>query len=155
MERLKFMIGSWDIEPYRMDDNGVWVESPVPKQTEIHPFFGEAYLQEEVGFWDGEKAIRFFIMWSYDPFRQVYRMLICDDQEGLMDLLEGNFDGNTITVSNLKTGTETIEPDGSRSFIRLASTKTSEDRFTDELSYSVDGGESWNPYYRAIHNRNR
>jgi hypothetical protein len=94
-------------------------------------------------------------MWSYDKYREVYRMLACDDQDGLMDILEGNFeDGtDTIVVSNVGTNTSMLDADGKPINLRLSSTKTSADSCTDEMSESVDGGLSWLPVYRAEHTR--
>jgi hypothetical protein len=86
-------------------------------------------------------------------------MLACDDQEGLADILEGGYeesgDHNTITVSNIKTGTAGLDSNGHPIYLRLASTQIGNDAFTDVMSESIDKGNSWTPVYRAIHTRKR
>lgn len=154
IERLHFMIGEWDIQAYSMGDDGNWVESPLPKYTKIEPLFDGVFLQErEVPMLLGGATVRFFIMWSYDKYRERYRMLACDDHEGLMDILEGNYTGDTIVVNNLNTGTAVLDTESQPIYLRLSSTKNSEDSFTDEMHESVDGGHHWLPVYRAIHTR--
>lgn len=156
IERLQFMVGEWDIQAYSMGDDGEWVDSPLPKQTKIESQFGGAFLQEqEVQMLIDGQVIRFFIMWSYDQYREVFRMIACDDTEGLMDVLEGNFKGDTVVVSNTNTGTPIFDVDGNKAFLRLSSTQTSKDSFTDEMHESFDNGESWLPIYRAVHSRKR
>jgi hypothetical protein len=158
MERLQFMVGEWNIQAYSMGEDGAWLDSPLPKWTKIEPLFGGAFLQEqEVPMQVGDTTICFFIMWSYDKYRQSFRMLACDDHDGLMDILEGDFDGDsdTIVVSNVNTGTAMLDTDGHQVSLRLSSTKTGDDGFTDEMHESFDGGHSWSPVYRAVHTRKR
>jgi Protein of unknown function (DUF1579) len=156
IERLHFMVGEWDIKAYSLGEQGEWVDSPLPKWTKIEPLFDGAFLQEQVvPMQIGDSTVRFFIMWSYDKYRQVYRMLACDDHDGLMDILEGNFEDGTDTmvVSNTRTNTAMLDTDGKPVHLRLSSTQTSADSFTDEMSESTDGGQSWLKVYRAEHTR--
>ena len=154
--RLHFMEGDWDIEAFRMGESGDWESSALPISTRIDSFLDGAFLKEdEVKMMMGDQVIRFFIMWSYDKYRGVYRMVASDDTDGLTDILEGGFqDGSdTIVVSNLTTGTAPEDEEGNQAFLRLTSTKNNEDRFTDEMHESYDGGQSWEAVYRAVHNR--
>jgi hypothetical protein len=154
MERLRFLIGEWDIQPYLRSEDGEWVASP-PNQTTITALYDGAFLQEHVAIWFGDRTYNMFIIWSYDKFRQVFRMVSGDDVDGLILVYEGNFEGDTLVVSNVKSGTSTVDPNGNEHFYRLLSTKTSEDSFTDELQLSSDGGKSWLSFYRAMHTRKR
>ena len=130
LERLQFMVGEWNIKAYNMGETGEWEDSPLPKHTEIETLFDGKFLQErEVKMQVGEQRISFFIMWSYDKFRKIYKMLACDNHDGLADILEGNFEGETITVSNLKTGTAMLDEQGQSIYLRLSSTKNHEDSF--------------------------
>ena len=91
IQRLHFMIGEWAIQAQNMNEVGEWAPSPVPRETTIKSLFDGAFLQEdEVQVMAGDTLMRFFIMWSYDAYRETYRMLICDDQEELADILEGD-----------------------------------------------------------------
>ena len=156
IERLHFMFGEWDIQAYNMSESGTWVESPLPKHTKIEPLFDGAFIEEkEVRMWIAGTTIRFYIMWSFDPYRQTYRMLACDDQVGLADILEGGYtgDSDTIVVNNLNTGTAVFDADGQPQFLQLSSTKNSGHSFTDVMSESYDNGQTWSPVYRAEHTR--
>lgn len=156
IERLHFMIGDWDIQAQNLDENGQWYASPVPNETRIEPLFDGAFVYEQVvPIMAGDQLLRFFIMWSYDSYRQVYRMLACDDKKGLMDIFEGNYqEHNVIVVSNQHTGTAVLD-DGEPVYARLSSTQISDDSFADEISESYDGGETWIAIYRALHTRKR
>lgn len=158
IERMHFMIGEWDIQAYNIDENGTWQPSPSPTGTVIKSVFDGVFLQEdEVAMVLGGEVVRFFVMWSYDKYRQHYKMLACDEQEGLADLLIGNYaEGtDTITVTNLETGTHLLDEQGNKIYLRLVSTKTSADGFTDEVGYSDDGGITWHSTYRAEHTRRK
>ena len=156
MARLAFMEGDWSIEAFGMGGDGEWMPSPLPEKTTIQSVFEGQFLQEdEVQMMMGDTIIRFFIMWSYDRYRETYRMVACDDAEGLMDVLEGGFvdDSNTIVVSNINTGTAVMDEEGNSMHLRLTSTQNNPDSFTDEMHESADGGKSWLPVYRAVHSR--
>jgi len=158
MERLQFMVGEWDIRAHTMTKNGQWVASPQPTNTVIEPVFGGIFLEEkEVLMMMNGVTVRFFIMWSYDKYRETYRMIASDDQDGLTDVLEGGYDdntkSNTIVVSNLNTGTSVQDAQGNHTYLRLSSTKNTEDSFTDEMHESYDAGKNWLAVYRAVHTR--
>jgi hypothetical protein len=156
MQALHFMVGDWAIQAHNINATGEWIPSALPRETTIKSVFEEAFLQEdEVSIMAGDTVIRFFIMWSYDTYRETYRMLACDDQEGLADILEGNFEAgtDTITVNNLNTGTHRLDEQGNPVYLQLISTKNSEHSFNDEIQESADGGKTWNSIYRAAHTR--
>lgn len=156
MARLRFMLGEWDVEAHVMGEEGEWLAIPLPKETTILPMLGGACHREEMPVSFDGITTRLFFSWSYDKYRKVYRMISCDDTEGLMGVLEGNFEDGTETVviSNVNTGTAILDAVSQPVFFsRLASTKTSADSFTDIVSESYDGGQSWYPVFRAIHTR--
>ena len=99
---------------------------------------------------------RFFFSWSYDAYRQCYRMISCDDTTGLMSVMEGDFllGSDTVVISDVKTGTAILNSAGQLAVCRrLISSKTSEDGFIDIVSESYDGGGTWQAVFRAIHTR--
>lgn len=156
MERLRFMQGDWAVEAHVMNEDGEWVSTPLPDSTTILPMLGGACHYEIMPVMFDGITTRLLFSWSYDRHRKVYRMLSCDDLSGVMGVLEGNFVDNTdtVTINDFHTGTAILDDDGQPAFFRqLASTKTSEDSFTDIVSESYDGGASWQPVFRAIHTR--
>jgi hypothetical protein len=152
------MLGEWDVEADVMDENGQWAGIPLPDETSIIPMLDGACHREEMPvFFDGS-VIRLFFSWSYDKYRQRYRMVSCDGSEGLMAVLEGNFiEGtDTVVINDVQTSTAVLDEAGLAILYRqLASSKTSADSFTDIVSESYDGGQTWLPVFRAIHNRKK
>ncbi|PWQ99260.1 hypothetical protein DKT75_01560 [Leucothrix arctica] len=151
------MQGEWDVEAHIMGDNGQWAATPIPKETAIYPIFEGTAHRETMKIAYGDMVVSLFFSWSYDQYRQVYRMISCDDQSGLMSVLEGNFiEGtDTVVIDDVRAGTSMVEAEGEASFSQLSSSKTSEDSFTDILSESYDKGHTWNPIFRAVHTRKK
>jgi hypothetical protein len=158
MKKLRFMLGEWAVEAHIIDENGQWLSIPLPNETSIFPMLGGACHREEMPvFFDGSVS-RLFFSWSYDKYRKLYRMVSCDDSEGLMAVLEGNFiEGtDTVVVNDAHTGTAELDGAGQAVYFRqLASSKTSADSFTDIVSESYDDGQTWLPVFRAVHNRKK
>jgi hypothetical protein len=156
MERLRFMIGTWDVAAHIMGEAGDWLGIPVPKTTTILPMLNGVCHREEMPVAVYGVTTRFFFSWSYDQYRRIYRMISCDDSAGLMGVMEGDFlaGSDTVVISDLNTGTAVLDSAGQPSlFRRLSSSKTSEDGFTDIFSESYDGGITWQPVFLAIHTR--
>ena len=156
MERLKFMQGTWDVDAHVMGDTGEWFGIPLPNTTTILPMLNGVCHREEMPVSVDGAMTRFFFSWSYDAYRQIYRMISCDDTSGLMGVMEGDFlpGSDTVVVSDVNTGTAMLNGAGKVSVCRrLMSSKTSEDGFIDIVSESYDGGNSWQPVFRAIHTR--
>jgi hypothetical protein len=156
MERLRFMQGQWNVKAYVTNIDGLWEAVAQPKETNISAMLDGACHREELTVSYDGITTRLFFSWSYDPYRKLYRMISCDDQDGLMSVLEGDFeDGtDTVVISDINTGTAILDDNRQPAFFRqLASTKTSNDGFTDIVSESYDGGHSWQPVFRAVHTR--
>jgi len=156
MERLRFMCGNWHIKAHLMGENGEWQDTPLPNETRITSMFDGSFHREIMPVTFGDTTVNLFFSWSYDKFRKIYRMISCNNSDGLMSILEGNFKENSyeVVISDINTGTAVLDSDGKPIFFRrLASTKTSQNSFTDIVSESYDNGLSWNPLFRAIHTR--
>lgn len=156
MERLRFMQGEWDVEAHVMTESGEWMSIPEPYETTIVAMNGGACHYEIMPVMVGDERTRLLFSWSYDKFRQHYRMLSCSDADGVMGVLQGNFVEGTdmVVISDLKTGTAFPGSEQEEAYFRqLASTKTSENSFVDVVSESYDGGATWEPVFRATHIR--
>jgi len=148
MERLRFMQGEWHVQASIVNEQGQWIATSIPNETTILSILGGLCHREEMPVAYNEVIVRLFFSWSYDKHRNIFRMISCDDQTGLMDIMEGDFLSNsdTVVIDNTRTGLPS-------SFRQLASTKNSENSFTDIVSESYDKGLSWTPVFRAIHIR--
>lgn len=156
MERLRFMLGEWDVDAYVTNMDYQWEAIERPRETSISAMLDGACHREEMVVSYGGINTRLFFSWSYDPYRKVYRMISCDDHEGLMSVLEGDFEvgTDTVVISDVNTNTAILDADGQAVYFRrLASTKTGPDSFTDVVSESYDGGHNWQPIFRAVHTR--
>jgi hypothetical protein len=156
MERLRFMQGNWDVEAHVMGDTGDWIGIPLPNTTTILPMLNGVCHREEMPVSVDGAMTRFFFSWSYDPYREIFRMISCDDTTGLMGVMEGDFlpGSDTVVVSDVNSGTAMLNGAGQISVCRrLISSKTSTDGFIDIVSESYDGGCVWQPVFRAIHTR--
>jgi Protein of unknown function (DUF1579) len=105
MQKLSPLTGSWrgDLETYRPKlqrwDRGDSVTLAfVPK-------FGGRYLETEFVVTMGSAGYIANIAFSYDQFRKEYRAFFREDVFGLLDIFEGQFDGDTLYVDNRQTGT--------------------------------------------------
>jgi hypothetical protein len=158
MQRLRFMQGEWDVDAHLMGESGEWVATPIPTETTIKPLIGGACHHEIMPvFFDGE-TVRLLFSWSYDQFRSQYRMISCDESSGLMSIMEGNFipGTDTVVVSDFRPGAIGVEADRQPAYFQqLASTKTSQNSFTDIVSESYDNGANWQPVFRAVHTRKK
>ena len=155
MERLKFMQGSWVVDAFIMGETGHWEPTHLPNETHISPIFNGQFHRETMPIAYGDEIVNLFFSWSYDKFRGVYRMLSCDDSSGLMSIMEGDFiEGtDTVSITDVRSGTSLLQEDGSTSFSRLSSTKDNQNQFTDLVEESLDEGKTWSPIFRAIHYR--
>ena len=152
IERLHFMEGEWDVKAFITNDTGEWVSSPFPKETKVDKLLGGAFIKEdEVIISDGEENTSYFVIWSYDQYRKIYQMLVGNKSDGSVEILEGNFVGDTIIVDNLRTGVAMPDADGQETYMQLSSVQTA-DSFEDTVSISVDK-KVWTPVYRAMHTR--
>ncbi len=156
MERLRFMQGEWDVEAHVMTEEGEWMSILEPYETTIVAMNGGACHREVMPVMVDGQRTQLLFSWSYDKFRQHYRMLSCSDADGVMSVMQGNFveDTDMVVISDLETGTAFPGSDEEEAYFRqLASTKTSEDSFVDVVSESYDRGVTWEPVFRAKHTR--
>jgi len=156
MKRLQFMCGNWHIKAHSIGENGEWQHTPLPNETRITSIFNGSFHREIMPVTLDGITVNLFFSWSYDKFRNIYRMISCSDADGLMSILEGNFKegSNEIVISDINTGTAVLDTNSKTTFFRrLTSTKTSQDSFTDIVSESYDNGLSWDPIFQAIHTR--
>lgn len=106
MKRLHVLSGLWRHE----------IEVFAPKKAEWRKagvFFGR-YDLKFGGYYvegtfsiplGGEMGFTNSLILSYDKFRKVYRMVALEDVVGIADLFIGNFEGETLVLSNQSTGT--------------------------------------------------
>lgn len=134
MERLSPMEGTWkvDAELYRPKLQR-W-----GKGESFTAFFskryGGHYIETELVPLTGTQGYVVHIAFSYDKFRKEYRAFFRENIFGLLDIFEGNFEGDTLLVSNKDTGTSGPSMAGNIEPNQLAIKLEGNNRFTLTLS---------------------
>jgi hypothetical protein len=121
MERLLVLEGAWKFEQaiYRPKKQ-IWEKGP-----EFYGVFsrryGGHYLESEqiIPLGDGTAYMNNLIL-SYDKFRKVYRMTLQENLVGLLDVFEGDFQGDTLIMDDLKSGTAPPNMNGKLEFTRIS-----------------------------------
>ena len=125
-ERLQFIEGSWHAAA--KGAGGPKPDGGLPTAV-IAPYMGGKYLEMH-----GTKDnVAFQIVFSYYAPENKYLMSIVDDQSGVLDVYDGNFDGDgTLVFTN-------------RQFYRVSLIPKAKDGFDWVGEYSADRGKNWKP----------
>lgn len=138
MADLQHMIGEWTVAVQeRQGPRGPFVSREI--RSTVVSLLGGALLEERFEL-DGFETVR---SWTYDRYREVYRMTGINDYTTHLDVQVGTKgDDGRISVSNVETGT-TWTGFGSTFHERTSLFDLREDGFEVEIEQSTDGGESW------------
>ncbi len=121
--------------------------------SEIRANFHDASLTEDVSFvvlpGFHLQVHRFF---SYDRFRDVFRLAYFDNSTSHLDILEGSFDGGRLVVSNIGTDTGWVYFDQPR-HTRQSFYEISEGGFKLDVELSTDAGKTWSLERRLTYTR--
>ncbi|MEM9303000.1 MAG: hypothetical protein AAGE01_12860 [Pseudomonadota bacterium] len=91
-------------------------------------------------------------VFSWDQYRDVYRVAAMDDTWGLMDIYEGRLEDGKLTVDNVRSGTTFPVGEGVERHFRLAIPIHGDER-TMVIDASTDGGQTWGPAFRVDYRR--
>lgn len=130
MKALSMLKGDWEIDLfYPLDPKSetaqwkAWSKS----QSNIESVFDESYfLETSMGFpiyggHEGYSRWEYKATFSYDRFRNIYRVSYIDNILGLLDVYEGVFEGDTLVLTNFNTNTfNNLGTDGSPQINRIS-----------------------------------
>lgn len=89
------------------------------------------------------------VTFSYDQFRQLYRVAVLDDMTGLLDIYEGDFKNDSVlSVTNLRS--ETFYPNGAQSIYFKLEWNISGEAPTFDVLASTDVGKTWASYMQIV-----
>ena len=136
------MIGDWNVnfETRTGPDESFTIH---PITSRIVPILGGAFLQEglsipaSAGTW-----VELIGILGYDRYREIYRFAWLDDKYAIFDVHEGNWDGDALVVSNIRSGT-TFRFRDQELFSRMIWREITVDGFMMESDLSADGGKTW------------
>lgn len=147
MQRLAPLVGTFNVTGVRHGQDGKTQLKPSKVVVDyiLNGFGVRDFSEADMGM---EKPVALETTFSYDPYRNVYRVSVLDDTFGLMDIYEGRFlEDGILAVSNLRSDTYfPIGADGERLHFMLRWDMTDATKQFDVLMTS-DGGASWAPYF--------
>ncbi len=147
MQRLAPLVGEYTAGGVRYTQDG---EIPLQENTAKIDYILNGFgLEEKVKVDMGmEEPVTLLTTFSYDPYRQLYRVSVLDDTFGLLDIYEGRFnDKGVLSVTNLRADTYfPFGDDGGRLHFMLQWSLNSPVKTFDVLMTS-DGGATWLPYF--------
>lgn len=151
MEALGFLAGSYEVTGEVMGQDGNWHVAE-PTTAVIEPAAGGASLREVgtyqvPGFGYGLDA-----HYTYDGFRDVYRITLIDTVYGLLDVYEGSMTDGVLDFTNLRSGTTFPLPDGREMNLHVR-IEPNDNGHLFHIDASVDAGENWGPLYRFTYVR--
>ncbi|MEM8961513.1 MAG: DUF1579 family protein [Acidobacteriota bacterium] len=153
MEALRTIAGTWDLTMSRPDPrSGEWVDAAnadVSIETALDGMILREHYQSTA---DG--GLTWVTRdWSWDRFREHYRIVVGDSFTGRLDILEGtNAEDEWLVVDDVASGTS-ISMRGQVIHRQERIQIESPDRFVIERHRSIDGGESWQLEERHTYDR--
>lgn len=142
MKAMSWIAGTWDVTMTYYFPGGQSFKKSTA--STIEPMLGGSFFREQITVPAGPTMDNHMIgIRSYDRFRNVYRIVWCDDVITLVDVFEGTSTDGGFTVSNVKTDTAGTFA-GKRSFMRITQKAgATPDEFLVEWEVSSDEGQTW------------
>ena len=142
LKAMSWIVGTWDVSMTYQFPGG----RSFKKDTEstIEPMLGGSFYREQITVPAGPTMDNHMVgIRSYDRFRNVYRLVWCDDVITLADVFEGESSEGGFIVSNVKSNTAGTFA-GKQSFLRITQKEgSSRDEFLVEWEVSTDKGQTW------------
>lgn len=151
MAKLANMLGEWTATTEMITPEGDWVQQSIDRVGFRSELGGLLIAEEHLDRISGEGFVLITDL-SYDQYRNTYRLSAIGTGWGLMDIYEGHLENDILSLNNLKAGTSFPLDDGREMFFRLLIPVSGDTRVT-RIDMSVDGGETWSPFYRVTHER--
>ena len=123
-----------------------------PATSTIRADFQRALLEEDISLVASDLPLRVKRLFTYDRFRDVYRVAHFDSSTAHLDVLEGTFEDGRLVVSDVPTGT-TWKTYRAVNHTRLVYYDLRESGFKLDLEISRDGGQTWTLDRRLTYRR--
>jgi len=152
MARLSDLAGNWVSQVRTPNPQGDLVPRG-EERAHIYYLLGDLALREEA---QAENLSGFAIESTiqYDQNRDLYRLVAMDDTWGNMDIYEGGFeDDGILRLTNLRSGTSYVVPDGSQTSFRLSFTLIDRNNHEFLVEQTVDSGVNWSAMVAYIRRR--
>ncbi len=151
MEQLKHLAGHWRVAVESFDPLlRSWHKETVA--AVIESVSRGDLLEEDIAFMAAGLPLEMKRLYSYDRFRDVFRVVYFDNFTSHADILEGTLEDGRLVVSNVPTGTPWTVYEHTFHARETLSEMTA-DGFKLERERSADGGKTWLPDYRLTYQR--
>ena len=146
MVRLAPLVGVSQVSGVRHSPDGTMQLSPSQAEGEMilggHALRETSHIEQQPG-----DVISLQTEFSFDQFRDRYRIAVLDNDFGLMDIYEGRFVSDALLVAtNLRSDTHFPLEDGRAMHFQLR-WDFSEPTVHFDVFLTVDGGANWLPFF--------
>jgi len=150
MQRLAPLAGEFRVEGIRHTPDGPVALEPTEASI-VFTLNGLALREESQSDMGRDVPVNLLTWFTWDPYREVYRIAVMDDSFGVMDIYEGRFvSEHRLVATNLRSNTYFPLEDGARMHFQLRWDLAAMPKTFDVL-YTTDGGASWQPYFEMIY----
>lgn len=154
MKHYHQYVGEWTIHWQIRNADGEWSDHGT-SPAKIEKILNGAGVTESFVMKSGDTIYNLHGMIAYDEIRQVYRGAFLDDVTGLLDIYEGQKDGDTLVLDNLQSQTFAKTEDGTEMAFRLSFTYKDADNYDILAEISTDRGKHWFPYIKGQYKRDK
>ena len=156
VSKLRMMVGSWDFELEISHDTGrSWRVIP-PTVATVSSIMDDKIIHEEFsGEFDSTRVTSNRANFAFDRLNKVYRVCIADDDEGFLDVYQGNIVDNTLVVEDVTSGTLWPAADGRNYGFQIAWGLEPGDVRSYGVKITVDDGATWYSYIRGTYTRRK
>lgn len=147
--RLNPLLGTFSVTGTQAGPDGSLIEY-VPSTGEGRTLLNGFGVEQDMTVGPAvEQMMTLRVTFSYDQFRQLYRVTVLDDMTGLLDVYEGDFiNESVLSVTNLRS--ETFYPNGAQSIYFKLEWNISGDAPTFAVLASSDVGKTWASYMQIV-----
>ncbi len=153
MKLLADMEGDWTTTVKFQTESGEWKMQSVNRVRVASHLDGLLLTEEELERIEGDQTSpRLKVDYTYDQYRNVYRISAVDSGWGIMDIYEGALDDGDLILTNIRADTNFPLDDGGALHFQLRIPVTGDEKIMQVLM-STDRGASWRPFYQIVYTR--
>lgn len=151
MQPLQGMLGDWEVELHGRRSPQAPLQVVAKTTAHIAPLAAGGLFQETMTYVQGI-PIESIRTWSFDRYKNLYRMTQYNDFHKVMQIFQGTFEEGALVVDNLTTDTA-FEERGVLHHDRLTFTDLGSDTWTMTRERSADQGQTWEMDFKAVYTR--
>lgn len=153
MQHLDDMRGDWKTTVKIMSESGEWQTQSVNRVRITAHLNGLLLTENELERLEGDHtSARLKTDYTFDQYRDVYRISAIDSGWGIMDVYEGALENGELVLTNLRADTNFPLDDGGALHFQLRIPVAGDERVM-QIHMSTDRGANWRPFFRVEYSR--